>query len=374
MGETRVTPLSIAIIGSCDPARKDELDLRNIDTAGRAGELLGKALAMREHQIVVYSSDEYYFEVDVVRGYCSVEEATSRSIKVCYSQNQSPPAFAEETDNREIFSRSPDHNPDWEFAFYQSLRDVDGAILLGGGISTLVAALFILSYGKPLIACAAFGGSARKIWGELSAQQSVSLEEEDLSLMATNYWTETNALHAVDLLQKQKDRIAQEQIRLRLMEQSVQTNLARNTWISAVLFILGLICWPLTWGISGLSYGVLLAFLIVAPLCTGAAGATIRLAIDQLLGASRQHAVPPLTNVALGLVAGGISAALFIVAQVVANPTDLDMSVQVEQLRRLVPFAIVIGFIAGLTLERVYGRLRETDVVRADVVRAPDGN
>jgi hypothetical protein len=141
-----------------------------------------------------------------------------------------------------------------------------------------------------------------------------------------------------------------------------------------VLFILGLICWPLTWGISGLSYGVLLAFLIVAPLCTGAAGATIRLAIDQLLGASRQHAVPPLTNIALGLVAGGISAALFIVAQVVANPTDLDMSVQVEQLRRLVPFAIVIGFIAGLTLERVYGRLRETDVVRADVVRAPDGN
>lgn len=374
MAETQVNPLNIAIIGSCDPERQGELDLRNIDTAVHASELLGKALATRGHHIVVYSSGEHFFEVDVVRGYCSAEQASSEAIDVRFSQNQDPPAFVEATDNREIFSYSPDHNPDWEFAFYQSLKDVDGAILLGGGTSTLVAGLFILSYGKPLIACAAFGGSARKIWGELSAKKSVSLDKEDLDLMATTNWTDDNALQMVDLLPRQKERAANEQKRLRLLEQSAQTSLSRNTWLAAGFFILGLSSWPLTWGISGLSYGLLLVALIFAPLFTGAAGPMIRFAIENLQGVKQQRIAPPSIYIALGAIAGAISGLLFILAQVYANSADLDVAAKSEQLRRLVPFTIAIGFIAGLTFERVFGILFETDVVRADMVRAPDEN
>lgn len=46
----------IAIIGSCDPKRTEELDLKDVDETKQAGEKIGLALAEAEYDIVVYSS------------------------------------------------------------------------------------------------------------------------------------------------------------------------------------------------------------------------------------------------------------------------------------------------------------------------------
>jgi membrane protease YdiL (CAAX protease family) len=73
-----------------------------------------------------------------------------------------------------------------------------------------------------------------------------------------------------------------------------------------------------------------------------------------------------LSNAALGLVAGGIAAILFILAQFVSNPADINLNIQTQQTKRLVPFAISVGFIAGLTLEAVFRKLRTMDVVRTE--------
>ena len=76
----------------------------------------------------------------------------------------------------------------------------------------------------------------------------------------------------------------------------------------------------------------------------------------------------PLASV-LGMGAGLITAILFVVAQLATNSNikNLEQSVPPE-LRVLVFFELVIGFIAGLTLESVFGKLQRTDVVEVDAV------
>jgi hypothetical protein len=61
-----------------------------------------------------------------------------------------------------------------------------------------------------------------------------------------------------------------------------------------------------------------------------------------------------------------VAGLLFITAQV----TTVGTSVTSEQASRLVPFGVVIGFIAGLTLDAVFRKLIASDVVELSAVEA----
>ena len=67
----------------------------------------------------------------------------------------------------------------------------------------------------------------------------------------------------------------------------------------------------------------------------------------------------------------GVSGLLFISAQLSAMPSDsgeVMAKLQQAQASRLVPFALAIGFIAGLTLDAVFRKLTGIDVVRTEAV------
>jgi hypothetical protein len=104
------------------------------------------------------------------------------------------------------------------------------------------------------------------------------------------------------------------------------------------------------------------------PLLAGVAGSTIRLVFD---ASQRSELLSPqsaTTTAALGLIAGGIAGLLFITSQITtATPTQGSI-VNADQARKLVLFGVLIGFVAGLTLDAVFRKLISSDVVDVSTI------
>jgi hypothetical protein len=364
----------IAVVGSYDPARERELGLKNLSHAPQAGEELGRELARQGFRILVYSSLPHTLEIDLVRGYLSHTTLEPKSIEVLYSQQVGQPSFAEEIGNEEKFVFLPDFNPDWEFSFYQSLSEVDGMLILGGGPSALIAGLVVIGHRKPLVACAAFGGSGDKIWRALRAQ-NYAVSAEDLAFMAQAKWSSELASKIVGLLQKQKDEFARlEQVRLeneekRIQERRLQELRENSTinWhaiISTILFAVAVFIWPMASLIPTTDPFQTLCFVLLTPMIAGASGASIRVVLDWAAGVTRTFALSAynqsilLRYAALGIVAGGLAGVSFVLAQIFAS--DISAANMATSLRKLVPFLVIIGFAAGLAAEVVLSNLRKS--------------
>jgi hypothetical protein len=104
--------------------------------------------------------------------------------------------------------------------------------------------------------------------------------------------------------------------------------------------------------------------LFLAPLLAGGAGAAIRPLVDRLRG-SAAVATAAFATVVLGLVAGGIAGILFVTAQLTGNPQLNDVASIGSYSRHAVPYAVGVGFVAGLTADAVFGRLLGLDVINA---------
>lgn len=362
----------IAIIGSYDPRREQELELKNLPLAPKAAEFLGQALAASGFHIVVYASYPYMLEIDIVKGFCSVKSVVPDSIHVYYSQKNGRPTFQEENTNPELFKFYPDLREDWEISFYHSLSTVDGVLILGGGQSTLIGGLVAIGHKKPIIACAGFGGSGLKVWDAIPAQEYM-LDSEDKFMMAEQRWSAQLAEKLIKLLQKQiegfqskeKKRLETERDTFRQKDEESKRrdkNITVHAVVAGLVFILSVAMWPIAWGIA-LNQLWLWTFLIGAPLLSGISGATIRVVVDSMQGTTKLRQLSLIRNAVLGLISGGITAFLFIMAQVFSNPTAIEPTVGSETLKRLLPFTLTIGFVAGLTLDAVYTKLQETNVV-----------
>lgn len=382
----------ISIVGSFDPSREADLGLKNVAVGNQAGEDLGRELARQGFRIVVYSSGIYTLEVDVVRGYLSVPDIEPGSIQVRYSPQSGQPRFAEEPGNEDKFDWQPDFNPDWEFSFYQSLAQIDGMLMLGGGSWALIAGVIAVSYRKPMLPCAAFGGSAEKIWRAMRAQR-YPISDADFALMARSNWSTDLAARLVGLLTKQKDDFArEEEVRRENEEKRIEerrrTELqenARINWhaiISAVLFALAVFTWPLSMFLPQPTAGdggkYHLCIVLFTCILAGASGATIRVVLDWATGVTRTFALSAynqyilLRYAALGVVAGGLAGVSFVLAQIFSMQTTPDQTFLT--LTRLVPFLIIIGFAAGLTAEVVLSNIRKSSpAVEVPVPKKAEG-
>jgi membrane protease YdiL (CAAX protease family) len=107
--------------------------------------------------------------------------------------------------------------------------------------------------------------------------------------------------------------------------------------------------------------------LFLSPLLAGVSGSTIRLVFDLRQGVMPLTPQSALTTAALGLIAGGVAGLLFVTAQMTTVP---EATMSGKQASRLVPFGVVVGFIAGLTLDAVFRKLVASDVVDVSPVEA----
>lgn len=343
----------IAIVGSVDPSRANELGLRDIDRAPGACAALGHELGANGMDIVVYSSAADFVECDVVRGYTTVDEAPPRSIQVRAPQRIGAGQFPNADARPELFDYRPDASEDWEVSFYRSLVETDGVLLVGGGRSTYVTGLIALAFNIPIVALASFGGRAVSVWQALDRVRN-DAEPAEIAQMG-GAWRDDLAGPLVQSLLAQRQRRAERR-------EAERRDARKDARHAAVSLLVGAVCVLLAFGAIPLSYsfkpgaGSSIALLIAAPLLAAIAGAIVRHSFEEGHEWFR--------TAVLGMAVGGVSALLFIAAQLLTTPDVLQSS----DARRLLWFVVPVGFIAGLTFDVVYRKLRAQDVTHTDVL------
>jgi hypothetical protein len=339
-----------AIVGSVDESRVFDPPVSDAAGARRACEELGRELAVAEWDLVVYSAKPRFIEADVVRGYVGSGKAAAASIRVHAPIGKG--SFAEYAEQPDVFDARPDPSRDWEVSFYRSLSGCDGVILLGGGRSTLITGLIALTMRLPLLAVAAFGGNARKVWERLSNETGQSDADRD---EMGKTWEGGSAARLVQALERQRqERLERERAaarRERTEARRANTSLA----VAVVLLLAAVAGLVLSWGSRPGSAGSI-ALLALVPMLAAAGGALIRTSLD--VGRDWMRAG------VLGGAAGLITGLLYVASQLVASPTVLDPG-QTTAVRRLLFFVLPIGFVAGLTFDAVYAKLRGSNVSQA---------
>jgi putative copper export protein len=346
----------VAIAGSIDSTRSYDPPLRDVETAAKACIALGRELARQGCDIVVYSGDRGFTEPYVVQGYVASGQAQPGSIHVRAPLDTDLTRFPDMESRRELFDVRLDSGAGWEVAYYRSLVDADGLLLVGGGRSTVVTGLIGLTFGIPLLAVACFGGGAQRVWAAMD-QASDADGRGDVSQMA-EAWHDGSAAALVEGMLHRRQLATERAEQARMEEVRRSRRSSQGLLIAAVLLILGVASLPVSfaWSPTTATNVALLAF---GPMLAAAAGALIRSTLD---GAA-EHIRPAV----LGLAAGGISAVLFIAAQLATTPAAIDGSGG----QRLLFFVVPVGFIAGLTSDAVYAKLRGTDVANTSAVQRP---
>jgi hypothetical protein len=340
-----ISPL-IAIVGDIPSGRVLDPVLQDAAKARKAAEELGAELAERGARLLVYGGP--YLEADVVRGFVAAKPKQDHSIEMRYTKGNDPQPFPEEATHPKLFQRHSERGVDWEVAFYRAITRADGIILMGGGNATKISGQVAIGARMPILSLAEFGGGAAKVWETLSAGEDLPTREE-IDLMARP-WRAESAAACVKALFAQQER--------RLIAAGAPSSAL--SVLTLLLFLVALAIVPLEWGQN--SFTVWMLF--VVPLVAGGAGALIRLMIDRQRG-TQSIAPGVLVAVVLGLVAGGIAGVLFVTAQLTADPNLTTVGTNlVSYARRSIPFALGVGFVAGLTSDAVFGKLLGLDTVR----------
>lgn len=341
----------IAIIG-------DAAKTTNPNLAKRAGKELGTELAKRSCRILVFSSSEAYIEWEAVQGYqSSAVKKVDGSIVVRY-----PPdlhgRFPGEEPGDPVFVRKQ-QSGDWEASVYPSFATIDGLILIGGASTTKIAGLLAMGSKTPLIALAGLGGGAHQVWKYLEGDRNNSITEDDLNLMASPDWSDGSAAKFMDCLigQMRRKQEISKQTALGESERHRRKVLTGLALLGSGLFVLVL------FGLTQLPAAMQLPFwfrclLFGIPAVAGASGAAIRVLWDNWDQRSIPLDLRPIgMTVALGFWAGGVVCTLFLLEQMwILKTLTLDDS------GKLLGVGVGIGLVAGLTLNKVFPKLIQSEV------------
>jgi len=355
--------MDICIVGSVDTERIPALSLDRPEQGTELAEEIGRQLAQRGHRIVVYSAAPTYLECHVVRGYVESGLAKPGSIRVLtLAAGASDLRFAESTDHPELFEWRYERAEGWEAAFYRSLRDHDGVVVVGGADSTYIAGMVALAVGSPLLAITAFGGAARKVWEQIRPDQDLP-SAQGRSDMASAPSPEMVG-RWLNELEKQR-RAAGRRTVGRSVSRIATTPMAATYGVMAALVfampvgyvldrIIGGPTAALDDGGRGFSFAAaLMAVLVfVLPVVAGIAGASLRTVL-------LRHEALSMRQTLLGAVAGGSTGLLFVLAQCLSNPFWTSFTVLV--------FGIIAGALGGFTLDQLLkGRAIAGEVRRGD--------
>lgn len=344
----------IAIFGSLDPMRA-ELRVKDTEKAKMAAKHLGYALADRGCGIIVYSADSEYIEGDVVSGFIESEKAQPDSILVVYARKSPQPQFKEQAVKPACFKFKMDSNHSWEVSFYRSLLRADGVTVIGGGQSTFVAGILAVTSNLPVVALEAYGGAASGVWELLSPSEAV-LTQDEKDAMAEGSASPVWAGKVVDSLLAQ---IARRKLIIKMQTEKDRARraiLAVEAIVSTALLFSALALFVLTWD-AKIERGALLTAIVAAPILAGASASIIRTLWERAVDAAIPQDRPAWLMALLGSVAGAISGLLYVIAQLTALPGDDGKLAPIAG--RLVPFALLTGFLAGFAMDAFFRRIRD---------------
>ncbi|MFI6144882.1 hypothetical protein [Streptomyces sp. NPDC051109] len=338
----RVRPL-IAVVGSVDEARVFNPPLRAVDQARAACRELGRELARAGCDLAVFSSKSTYIEADVVHGYAEGTDSQNPGRVAAYPPRHREVSFALPESSSVNLDIYRDTSGEWEVAYYRTLLNCDGVLMVGGGQSTRVAGIIAMAQGIPVLPVAAFGGGAREVWINLDKVRNHA-DDEDVALLGRD-WSRDNAARLTASLMRQRTRqVEAADIRARADRSSARRTGAGLA--AAVLCAVAALAALVLAGGPGRADARALTSLTTAPLFASVAGAMIRNSFETQAAWVKAGI--------RGLGAGLVTVLLYFASQLLAVPALFDQL----DVRRLLFFAIPLGFSAGFTFDLVYERLR----------------
>ncbi|MEO8225413.1 MAG: hypothetical protein ABI661_11465 [Gammaproteobacteria bacterium] len=342
-----MTRPKVAVVGSVDEARVFDPPVPDPEGAREACEEMGREFAGAGWDLVVYSIKPSFVEADVVRGYLASGKATPSSVHVRSPFGKGN--FADYEAHAEIFDIRLDPSADWEVTFYRSLADCEGVVLVGGGRSTFVTGLIAMTWRLPVLAVPGFGGAARRVWERLSIETGQSEDDTTEMSMPWQAGSAERLVHCLDRQREKRDAQARATQR-READEAKRAQVSLTVAIGLLLAaVAGLV---LAWGVA-IGSAASLALLALVPVLSAAAGALIRTSLDVGRDWTRAGI--------LGAAAGLITGLLYVASQLLGAP-DLLNAGHADAVRRLLLFVLPIGFIAGLTFDAIYAKLRSADV------------
>ncbi len=292
----------------------------------QAGHELGKSLAERGHTILVGSEAPEDVDPDVVAGAAAsgrpaqVEVHLTQGAAECYSQG---PIVV--TNRRHRYS-------DWDITVLEVLRnDADAVIAIGGRVGVVQTGITAWMLGRPVLPIASFDGGARTVWGYGSGERNGfyfgALTDAQVDSL-TNSWsgggnapTATAAIDALELLAKAAARAKTP--KLVFVAVSLATLITLMLWVGLLsLPLLGKLGWLFQCpscndeALAGPRF-VLFLISVCAAGALGSLMQTLRGVRDDR-PTTLQHVV---INGVLGVAAGFLTAALYLIAQIAITGT-----------------------------------------------------
>jgi hypothetical protein len=339
----------ILVVGSAEAGRTDyQPQLENADKARLAAEHIGSELARRQCRIVVYSASKEYLEGDVVRGFAGAVAKTAKAmIEVRYPYTAAASAeFKESHDRPELFLSVSDPNASWEAAFYASLRDADGIVIIGGGRSAHAIGYMALAFDVPILSLACFGGAGRAVW--LAMKPDIDLPTKDHhQRMNPAGWKESAVSGLIDALLEQGEALRR---RAEIADAAVRQR--RATWrigasVALLLAAIALMVWGYTLPEPRTDLLFVALLLLVGPVA--GAGSSLALSVWSAADDTRSLGV----TAGLGFVAGLFSSLIYLLAQA-TTATDAKAIKSVA-----IFVAMATGLLAGFAVDRVFRQAME---------------
>jgi hypothetical protein len=334
-------------------------DAAKVEAAKVFASEVGGELAKSGVGLVVYNSEGKSLEPYVVSGYVTAlaPGAGANSIRIRCAQSQRDSVkFAEESTHKNLFDRKYFPGPDWEAPFYRSLVEadgVDGAILMAGGRSTLVAGQIAIARQLPLLAVEHFGGSAEVLWSELanSIKNYPSSVKRPAEMVA---WLKDECVAQAE---ERKTAREKQEAYARSTAQTRKTVWAAGAFlILLVIVLIGIGPSPVPAYYTGIT--------IVGLIAAGATGALIRSVIwgTEQTGAG--------TSLLLGAVAGFIVGVAYLIPQWIGapgvlGPTTVTVTSKGSPVTVLatdkIQFvsALLVAISAGVGFDTVFTRLKK---------------
>jgi hypothetical protein len=346
--------------------------LRDLDDALReqlrgAARELGQCLAVAGHTLLVGSEDPEDVDPFVVEGFLSTEKASAvevhlmRGAKACYSGVDTVKCIWHRYD-------------DWDVTVLEVVRGTaDGVIVVGGRKGVIQAGIAGWMLGRPIIPLAGFGGGAATVWGYGSSDRRRfyfdALSDAEIDQL-NGPWAADTAETVVEHLGRCAEyaRRATVPLKLRL---GVSIGILGTLILWVLLLALPLLGWPPAPAVPptgtppplDITGGLRLLLLLGSVCSAGAFGALVQTMRGVREGrATTAQGVS--TDAVLGIAAGFLTAALYMLAQI-AITGKLEPPTSNADYSRVSLIVSMASVFASLYLDTAFSRF---DEVKASVM------